>query len=86
MQGDHSVAWSIGKTDRCKLYYILFIWATILKLFVLVKMTAEIKRNMDTSNVSPNTYNKNLTDKKKEPQWTMSAKLNSIDKRIGPSP
>ena len=36
--------------------------------------------------VSPNTYDKNLSDKRKEPQYTMGAKLTDIDKRVGPSP
>lgn len=38
------------------------------------------------SNVSPNTYDKNLADKRKEPQWSIAAKLTDIDKRVGPSP
>lgn len=49
-------------------------------------MTAEIKKNMDMANVSPNTYDKRLTDKKNEPKWSMGAKLSDIDKRVGPSP
>ena len=49
-------------------------------------MTAEIKKNLDMANVSPNTYDRNLKDKKNEPHWTIGAKLMDIDKRVGPSP
>lgn len=37
--------------------------------FILVKITAEDKKNKDFANVSPDTYDKNLANKPREPTW-----------------
>jgi hypothetical protein len=37
-------------------------------------------------NVAPGTYDITLKDKKNEPQWSMGAKIEEIDKRISISP
>ena len=37
-------------------------------------------------NVAPGSYEISLTDKKKEPKWSMGAKINDVDKRISISP
>jgi hypothetical protein len=68
-------------------YTTLYLYGQpFLHFYVIVKMTAEIKKNLDMANVSPNTYDRNLKDKKNEPHWTIGAKLMDIDKRVGPSP
>ena len=69
----NSRAWSIGKTDRCKYNFDLILfhrmhYLNITFIYIIVKMTAEKKKNIFLQNVSPNSYettgNKN---KKSEP-------------------
>lgn len=38
------------------------------------------------ANVGPGSYEKHLKDLKSEPAYSMGAKVNTIDKRIAPSP
>jgi len=49
-------------------------------------MDAETKKNRELANVAPGTYELHLKDKKREPQYSMGAKLNDVDKRITVSP
>ena len=56
-----SRAWSMGKTDRCKLFWMDLL---NLSLYTIVKITAEIKKNIDTQNVAPGTYENSLKNKK----------------------
>ncbi len=55
-----SRAWSLGKTDRCKLRALTP---------AAVKITAETKKNIFMQNVGPNSYSMNQTTKKSEPKW-----------------
>ena len=80
----NSRAWSMGKTDRCKFKIDLIFLYLILNL--LVKITAEIKRNNETRNVAPGTYLPTMKDKRQEPQYSMGGRYESTLKLNGPSP
>jgi hypothetical protein len=62
-----SRAWSLGKTDRCKL--LLFLNLINNCLLNIVKMDAPTKKNLLETNVAPGTYERTLKDKKDEPKW-----------------
>ena len=50
-------------------------------------MTAEAKKNKDMANVAPGTYDSNLHDKKKDPQWSIRPRIQQPDKsNLGPGP
>ena len=74
-------AWSIGKTERCKCkiyddknnklkFSRISEQMPLTFLFLLsVKMTSEIKKNIEMQNVSPASYLINNSTRNSEPTW-----------------
>ena len=50
------------------------------------KMDAETKKNRELANVAPGNYEVTLSNKKREPLYSMGAKFTEVDKRISVSP
>lgn len=50
------------------------------------KIDASDKKNTMLANVGPGSYEKHLKDLKNEPAYTMGARVQTIDKRVAPSP
>ena len=68
-------AWSMYKSDRCKYPFRVKLTTKI------VQPTFEGKKNQDTANVGPNTYERHLKDKKHEPQWSMGARIKEVSEK-----
>lgn len=77
-----SRAWSIGRTDRCKYKTIRYIlkyklntankyqFMLIYICNIIVKVTAEIKKNIFMQNVAPGSYSIQANkEKKSDPKW-----------------
>ena len=65
------------------------VWASLIGVSILNpdflgKIDAEQKKNKMMANTGPGNYEIHLKDKKKEPAFTMGARLTTVDKRVAP--
>ena len=84
-----SVAWSIGKSDRCKfkaLSSLRLFSFYCLTLAFLVKIDQFQKKNKELSLAAPGAYQSSLVDKRSEPKWTMGARIMLKDRKVSASP